>query len=62
MLMNKPVVEFVDLELNNISTYTQSQDCPEDAPYIGGKPSFEICDGPDAPGNNCDKYGFSVMM
>lgn len=60
MIFNEPKVEYVALDLE-VTTYTASQKCPEDELYIGGTPSMETCDGPDAPGNNCKKYGFIVM-
>lgn len=61
MVLKKPTIEFVNIELNGFATYSASQNCPEDALYIGGTPSMETCDGPDAPSNNCIKYNFTVM-
>ena len=60
MIFKKPIVQFVKIDLA-ISTYTQSQQCPEDELYIGGTPNYEICSGDLAPGNNCSKYQFTLM-
>jgi len=61
MTFQEPKVEFVKID-TSVHTYTSSQQCPENELYIGGTPSYELCSGPDAPGNNCDKYQFAVMM
>lgn len=60
MIFNEPKVEFVALDME-VMTYTSSQQCPEDELYIGGTPSYELCSGPAAPGNNCTKYSFTLM-
>lgn len=60
MTFQEPKIEFVKID-TTISTYTSSQQCPEDELYIGGTPNYEICSGPEAPGNNCTKYNFTIM-
>lgn len=60
MTFKEPTVEFVRID-TNVHTYTSSQECPEDEMYIGGTPSEEYCDGPQAPGNNCNTYNFTIM-
>lgn len=47
MIFKEPKVEFVEIE--TIDTTSNSV------------PSLEQCSGPDAPGNNCIKYGFTIM-
>ena len=47
MNFKEPRVEFVEIEAADITT--------------ASVPSLEQCDGPDAPGNNCKKYGFTLM-
>lgn len=61
MIIKEPKVQFIKLD-TGIMTYTESQDCPPDVLFIGGTPSYEACSGPQAPGNNCTKYGFQMMM
>ena len=61
MTLKEPNVEFVKID-TAVQTYTASQTCPAEEAYKGGTPSMEMCEGPDAPGNNCNKYGFVVMM
>jgi len=61
MTFQEPKVQFVKID-TGITTYTESQDCPVDELYIGGTPSYELCSGPDAPGNNCTKYHFKMMI
>jgi hypothetical protein len=48
MTFEEPKVEFIEIE--NVDTAEES-----------GVPSMEQCQGPDAPGNNCSKYGFTLM-
>lgn len=61
MIFEKPEVQLIKID-TGISTYTESQECPPDELYIGGTPNYEICSGPEAPGNNCTKYNFVMMM
>ena len=61
MIFEEPKVEFIRIN-TNVDTYTSSQTCPPDELYIGGTPSYELCSGPDAPGNNCTKYNFVMMI